>query len=61
MADLAALEAAAEARDAELDRLEFNDPREQARLQDEADLREEYSRPEYHEDYEPEDDGDDDD
>lgn len=43
-----ALNEAAEARDAALDAAEFNDEREQARLQDRADLEYEYSKPEYH-------------
>ena len=34
-------------RDAALDAAEFNDPREQDRLAYEADLRDEYNRPEY--------------
>lgn len=35
-------------RDAASDAAEFNDPREQDRLSHEADLRYEYSKPEYH-------------
>ena len=39
-------------RDAALDAAEFNDLREQERLNHEADLRYEYSKPEYHDDEE---------
>lgn len=42
-----ARERAAQEREAALDAAEFNDPREQERLQHEADLRYEYSKPEY--------------
>ena len=57
--DLAALDAherREDERDAALDAAEFNDEREQARLDHEADLRYEYSKPEY-DDYGDDDDG----
>jgi hypothetical protein len=47
-----AIEEAHAAREAELDAAQFNDPCEQELEQYRADLREEYSRPEYHEDAE---------
>lgn len=43
-------QAAADERAAELDAAQAADPRERDRAEHEADLREEYSRPEYHED-----------